>query len=242
MSTDPPGPPGPPAVVFDLDGVIVQTEHLWEEAWSSYCAGHRAPWSREDTLTVQGMSSPEWSRRVADHIRGTTGVRVDPDTVRAACVDRMCRALRAGRGPLLPGAHALVTGVAATTATALASSAARPVIDTVLDREGLAHLFAATVSSEEVARGKPAPDVYTEALRRLGRPADPGAPPGPGSPLAVEDSANGIRSADAARLRVVALPNTDYPPGDDALALAAYVAADHADAAAYLKAALRPAD
>ncbi|GAA1453849.1 HAD family phosphatase [Nocardiopsis tropica] len=225
-------PAGRPVVVFDLDGVVVWTEHLWEESWEVYCRRHGAPWTRDDTLRVQGMSSPEWSRDVAGRIHSRTGARVDPEHVYESCVAHMRDALLAGRGPLLPGARDLLTDTAAATVIGLASSAARPVIDTVLEREGLAGLFAATVSSEEVARGKPSPDVYTEALRRLG------VPPATAVPLAVEDSANGIRAADAARMRVVALPNRDYPPGEDALALAEHVAADHDDARAYLRSAL----
>ncbi|WP_017615146.1 HAD family hydrolase [Nocardiopsis salina] len=226
------GSPAP--VVFDLDGVLVHTEHLWEESWAAHCAEHGVEWTRADTLRVQGMSSPEWSRDVAGAVHERSGIRVAPAQVLRSCVGHMRAVLLDGRGPLLPGARELVTGTAALTSIGLASSAARAVIDTVLAREGLAELFATTVSSEEVARGKPSPDVYTEALRRLAPPCD-----GP-CPLAVEDSGNGLRAAHAAGLRVVALPNPDYPPGDEALALAEYVASDHAEAAAHLRRALTP--
>jgi beta-phosphoglucomutase-like phosphatase (HAD superfamily) len=94
----------------------------------------------------------------------------------------------------------------------LASSSNRPLIDTVLDVAGLKPFFLATVSSEEVARGKPAPDVYLEATRRLGVDATRTA--------AVEDSHGGIRSAKEAGMRVVAIPNAAYPPDDESLALA----------------------
>jgi len=224
--------PSRPVVVFDLDGVVVQTEHLWEESWAAYCRRRGTPWTRDDTLRVQGMSSPEWSRDVADRVRLHTGARVEPAHAYESCVAHMRDALLAGRGPLLPGARDLLADTAAAAVIGLASSAARPVIDTVLEREGLAGLFTATVSSEEVARGKPSPDVYTEALRRLG------VPPASAVPLAVEDSANGIRAASAAHMRVVAIPNRDYPPGDEALALADHVASDHDDARAYLRSVL----
>ena len=95
----------------------------------------------------------------------------------------------------------------------LASSSNRPIIDPVLSAAGLADAFAVTVSSEEVARGKPAPDVYLEAARGLGVAPD--------RCVAVEDSSNGLRSAAAAGMAVIALPNRDFPPSDDALALAA---------------------
>ena len=94
----------------------------------------------------------------------------------------------------------------------VASSSNRPLIEVVLERAGIAEHFAAVVSSEEVARGKPAPDVYLEAARRLGV--------APARCAAVEDSSNGIRAAHAAGMRVIALPNAHYPPAADALALA----------------------
>jgi HAD superfamily hydrolase (TIGR01509 family) len=114
--------------------------------------------------------------------------------------------------PLLPGAADAVRRVAARYPLGLASSSNRPLIDVVLERSGLKPLFRATVSSEEVAHGKPAPDVYFEAARRIGAPADRCA--------AVEDSHGGIRSAKSAGMRVVAIPNPAYPPDDEALALA----------------------
>ncbi|HEY3501829.1 MAG TPA: HAD family hydrolase [Actinocatenispora sp.] len=198
--------------VLDLDGVLADTEHLWEESWRA-CAGAR--WDGAYTRAMQGMSAPEWA--------GYLAARVGRDAaeVRAECVGYVLAALDAGRGPLLPGARELVTDLAAVVPLGLASSAARPVIDRILTGNGLDHLFAATVSSEEVARGKPAPDVYAEAVRRVGFPGDG---------LAFEDSGNGIRAAAAAGLRVIAIPNRQYPPAADALALAEHVAADHADA------------
>lgn len=198
--------------VLDLDGVLADTEHLWEESWRE-CAGDR--WDAGYTAAMQGMSAPEWARYLAERIGRDAG------DVRASCVGYVVAAIDAGRGPLLPGARDLVTALAAKVPLGLASSAARPVIDRILTDNGLAHLFAATVSSEEVARGKPAPDVYAEAVRRVGFT---------GAGLAFEDSGNGIRAAAAAGLRVIAIPNRQYPPAADALALAEHVAADHADA------------
>jgi HAD superfamily hydrolase (TIGR01549 family) len=112
--------------------------------------------------------------------------------------------------PLVEGAVDAVRRIGAVWPLGLASSSNRPLIETVLEVTGLAPLFQATVSSEEVARGKPAPDVYLEAARRLG--VDPTRC------AAVEDSHSGIRSARTAGMRVVAIPNPSYPPGDDALA------------------------
>lgn len=235
MAAEPPAPGAAPAaerahirgVVFDLDGVLTDTEHLWEQSWRDLARRYGADWGPEDSAAVMGMSSPEWSRYVADHVRERTGAEVGPDEVQAACVVSVVEAIGSGQGPLMPGARRLVEQTAARVPIALASSAARPVIDTVLAHEGLTDVFTATVSSEEVARGKPAPDVYTEAARRLG-------PQVAGHGLAVEDSSNGIRAADAAGLVVVAIPNQQFPPAQDALALAALVADDHEQARAYV--------
>src|SRR5207237_2647530 len=117
--------------------------------------------------------------------------------------------------PLLPGAVDVVGRIAARFRLALASSSNRAIFEEVLRLAGLADSFGATVSSEEVPRGKPAPDVYLEAARRLEVEPERCA--------AVEDSANGIRSAAAARMRVVAIPNHAFPPPAEELALAAVV-------------------
>jgi HAD superfamily hydrolase (TIGR01509 family) len=216
-------------VIFDLDGVIVDTEHLWEESWSSCAHRHGAGWTPDDTTAVMGMSATEWSEHVATHI----GDGVTPAGVYAECVDFVVAAVRSGRGPLLPGAAELIADTAARVPIALASSAARQVIDTVLEHEGIDGVFATTVSSEEVARGKPAPDVYAEAARRLG-------PEVQAHGLAVEDSGNGIKAAKAAGLMVVAIPNPQFPPKQDALDLADLVADDHAQARDFVLSQLYP--
>lgn len=205
------------AVVFDLDGVLVESEHLWEENWIAYAARHGAEWTAEDTATVQGMSAPEWAAYLADR----SGTSETVQQVEDAVVDGMIASIENGEAPLLPGADAMVRGVGAQAPVGLASSAARRVIDAVLTTHGLTDEFAATVSSAEVPKGKPSPDVYTEAAARLGVPGN--------RCLGVEDSSNGIRAAVAAGLTVVALPNPTYPPKHDALELAADVAADTGD-------------
>jgi HAD superfamily hydrolase (TIGR01509 family) len=114
--------------------------------------------------------------------------------------------------PLIDGAVDAVRRLARAFTLGVASSSNRPLIELVLEHAGIAELFAAVVSSEEVARGKPAPDVFLETARRLGFE--------PVGCAAVEDSSNGIRAAHAAGMRVIAIPNTHYPPAPDALALA----------------------
>jgi HAD superfamily hydrolase (TIGR01509 family) len=156
---------------------------------------------------MMGMSSVEWSR----YMRDSLAVPLDPEAISAAVAGRIERRYRE-RVPLLPGAEQAVHAAADLWPLGLASSANRPLIDLVLGLTGLGPLFAATVSSEEVARGKPAPDVYVEAMDRLEFDPERCA--------AVEDSTNGLRSASAAGMRVIAIPNPEFPPADDALRLA----------------------
>ncbi|WP_158882353.1 HAD family hydrolase [Amycolatopsis anabasis] len=205
------------AVVFDLDGVLVDSEHLWEENWVAYAARHQVEWTSADTSTVQGMSAPEWASYLAER----SGTADTVEQVERAVVDGMIASIEAGEAPLLPGADAMVREVGARVPVALASSAARRVIDAVLATHGLTGEFTATVSSAEVPRGKPNPDVYLEAASRLGRQG--------AECLGVEDSSNGIRAAAAAGLTVIALPNPTYPPKPDALELAAEIAENNDD-------------
>jgi HAD superfamily hydrolase (TIGR01509 family) len=190
-----------------MDGVLVDTERDWDASRREVAAASGGRWHPDATTDMIGMSAPEWSRYMHDEL----GVDAEPEEINRRVVARMLE--RVGSGPpLLPGARSAVEGLAARWPLGLASSANRPVIDAVLDASGLARFFAATVSSEEVPRGKPAPDVYLAAAEALD--VDPSAA------VAIEDSTNGIRSAAAAGMVVVALPNTHYPPDADALAQA----------------------
>jgi HAD superfamily hydrolase (TIGR01509 family) len=195
------------AVVFDLDGVLVDSEHVWDEVRESLARERGGRWHERAQADMMGMSSTEWSRYMHDVI----GLADSPEEIAAEVVRRM-QARYADELPLIDGAVDAVRRAAASFRLAVASSSNRPLIDLILERAGVASLFEATVSSEEVERGKPAPDVFLEAARRLDAPPEHCA--------AVEDSANGIRAARAAEMRVVAIPNRRYPPPPDALALA----------------------
>ena len=195
------------AVVFDLDGVIVDSEHVWDDVRQRLAEERGGRWHDQASRDMMGMSSPEWSRYMHDVI----GLSEPPEEINTEVVRRL-EALYREEIPLLPGAVATVRLLAARWPLGLASSSNRELIDLVLETSGLAPYFTATVSSEEVARGKPAPDVYLEAAGRLGVAARRCA--------AVEDSENGIRSAKDAGMRVIAIPNPQYPPADEALALA----------------------
>ena len=195
------------AVVFDLDGVILDSEQLWDEVREQLARERGGRWSDRAQADMMGMSSTEWSRYMHDVV----GLRESPEEINREVVRRMLERYTE-RLPLIDGAVDAVRRIAARWPLGLASSSNRELIDRALELSGLAPLFRATVSSEEVARGKPAPDVYLEAARRLGVAATDCA--------AVEDSANGIRSAQAAGTRVIAIPNSRYPPDEEALAAA----------------------
>jgi HAD superfamily hydrolase (TIGR01509 family) len=192
------------AVVFDLDGVIVDSEHVWDEVRQELAAERGGRWHDRASRDMMGMSSREWSRYMHDVI----GLEEPPEEINAEVVRRL-KAVYRENLPLIPGAVEAVERLAARWPLGLASSSNREVIDLVLEASGLAGHFSATVSSEEVAQGKPAPDVYLETARRMGVEPDRCA--------AVEDSENGIRSAKAAGMRTIAIPNPRYPPDEAAL-------------------------
>jgi len=195
------------AVIFDLDGVLLDTEELWDEVRESLTRERGGSWSDRAQADMMGMSSTEWSRYMHDVL----GLAEPPEEISREVVHRMLDRY-AERLPLIDGAIEAVEHVAARWPLGLASSSNRELIDRALEVSGLARYFRATVSSEEVERGKPAPDVYLDAARRLSVE--------PARCAAVEDSASGIRSARDAGMRVVAIPNAAFPPPREALALA----------------------
>jgi HAD superfamily hydrolase (TIGR01509 family) len=199
-------------VVFDLDGTLVETEQLWSDERRQFTLAEGGQWSPDAGEAMIGMSTAEWSRYMHD----TLGVPLAPEAIAQRVTDRMVARLRAGV-PVLPGADAVLARLAAAFRLGLASSATRAVLDVILATTGWDRIFAVAVSADEVAHGKPAADVYLRALALLGNP--PRA-------VGIEDSANGIRSARAADLRVIAVPNRAFPPSPDVLALASLVVSD----------------
>jgi HAD superfamily hydrolase (TIGR01509 family) len=203
------------AVVFDLDGVLLDSEKIWDEAREQLAHERGGRWHEQAQRDMMGMSSTEWSR----YMHETIGLSEPPEEINREVVRRLSERYR-GELPAIPGAREAVERLAADWPLGLASSSNRELIDLALELLGADHLFQATVSSEEVARGKPAPDVYLEAARRLGIE--------PTKAAAVEDSHNGILAARAAGMRVLAIPNRHFPPSDDALAQADIVLASPA--------------
>ena len=204
------------AVVFDLDGVLLDSEGRWDAARREVAAAHGGHWTDEATTAMQGMSSPEWARYLHDDLE----VQLEPDRIVDLVVDRLLDQYRRSL-PLLPGAVDAVRRIGARWPLGLASSSSRVVLDEVLVLAGMQGAFSVTVSSEEVPHGKPAPDVYLEAARRLGCSA--------ADCVAIEDSANGIRAGVAAGLAVVAVPNREFPPPRSVLDQAALVIDSVAD-------------
>ena len=192
--------------------MLLDTEELWDEARRQMAEERGARWPEDAQRAMMGMSSREWSRYMHEEV----GVPDPPEEISAEVV-RHLENLYRERLPLIPGALQAVRRIGADRPLAIASSSNRPLIDLFLELTETAEAFDATVSSEEVEGGKPAPDVYLEAARRLGID--------PKRCAAVEDSENGIRSAAAAGMKVIAIPNRVFPPGDEALSLAAVVLA-----------------
>jgi HAD superfamily hydrolase (TIGR01509 family) len=195
------------AVVFDLDGLLLDSEQVWDEVREAFSRERGGRWHEQAQADMMGMSSIEWTRYMHDEL----GLREPPEELNRLVVERMEERYRE-RLPVIEGAVEAVRRIGGSWPLGLASSSNRPLIDLALELMGVADLFRVTVSSEEVGRGKPAPDVYLEAARRLGVPLE--------NTVAIEDSANGIRAAKAAGMRVIAIPNPHFPPPEDVLAQA----------------------
>jgi HAD superfamily hydrolase (TIGR01509 family) len=206
-------PSGQPGVVFDMDGVIVDSEPLWVRARKQLVRDAGGRWVPEAETAMMGVSSDQWSVYMRDEL----GLDLTPARIRDEVIGRMV-ALYREEVPLLPGAGAAVEALGRRWPLAIASGSDRVLLDTVLTASGLAGRFAVTVSGEDVAEGKPSPQIYLEACRRLGA--------NPARCVAVEDSANGILSASAAGMKVVAVPRPGFEPDAGTLAKADAVLAD----------------
>jgi HAD superfamily hydrolase (TIGR01509 family) len=203
-------------IVFDLDGVLMDSEHWWDEIRREVAANHGGTWRPEATTAMLGMSTPEWS----GYLVTALGVRLTPDEVARTVIDEMARRF-AQAPPVIPGAVAAVRDAARRAPTAIATSAPPRIVRAFLDGTGLAGSVSATVSSEQVGAGKPDPAVYLEAARLIGVSA--------ADCVAIEDSTNGLRAALAAGMTVIATPNSRFPPDPEVLARASAVIDSVAD-------------
>jgi len=199
------------AVIFDLDGVIVDSEIWWHEERVAWAAERGLRWTEADTREVMGANSRRWARIMRERLG--LDERDEPEILEAV-VRRVIDRYRHG-APLIDGAAEAVRRIATRWPVAIASSAHLGVIDAALEATGLRGEIPVIVSSDEVAHGKPEPDVYLEAARRLGVQ--------PGDCLVVEDSVNGVRAGAAAGMTVVLVPNASMPPAHEAEAAAHHV-------------------
>jgi len=189
------------AVLFDLDGVLVDTEPWWHEVRVAWAASHGRTWTMDDSRLCMGLNSRDWS----EVMRERMGVAEAPIAIEHVIVEALVARYASQPVPIVPGAPVAATRIAARVPVAIASSAHRAVIRAAIDASGLASVFTTIVSSDDVARGKPAPDVYLEAARRLGV--------APARCLVIEDSRNGVLAGRAAGARVILVPNASVPPG-----------------------------
>lgn len=204
------------AIVFDLDGVLVDSEPVWEQVRRGYVAGHGGTWRSDTQGRLMGMSTAEWARYLSTDL----GVTRTPEQVAADVVDEMARRY-AQAVPLIDAAVPVVRALAGRWPLAVASSSPARLIGAALDAAGLTGVFRVALSTEQMSRGKPAPDVYLAAAAGLG--VDPACC------AAVEDSSNGVRSAAAAGMKVVAVPHAAYPLDPDAAGRATVILAGIGD-------------
>ncbi|HKY88628.1 MAG TPA: HAD family phosphatase [Candidatus Limnocylindrales bacterium] len=188
------------AVIFDLDGVLLDSEVWWDDVRRDFVAAHGRTWTADDQRAVMGANSAGWARTMVER----HGLGGDPEHVLRAVVDGVVQRYRREGPPVIPGVAEGVARLAARYPLAVASSSHPEVIRAALESSGLGQFFGVVVSSDEVARGKPAPDVFVLAAERLGAPAP--------RIVVVEDSLNGVVAAKSAGMAVVLVPNASVPP------------------------------
>lgn len=203
------------AVIFDMDGTLTDSEHWWDQVRQSLAAEAGRPWPEAATTAMMGMSTPEWASYLADEV----GIPGSWEQIAEQVIAGMKRKYHAGV-PLLPGADQAVRRMAERWPIAICSSSPRRLIDAVAAEMGWDALLGAKVSTEEVPRGKPHPDGHLRAAELLGI--------APERCVVIEDAANGIRSAIAAGMKVVAVPPHFNPP-DAALLATADLVIDQLD-------------
>lgn len=192
------------AVAFDLDGTLIESERRWEAARRQVTERSGGRWRDDAQPSMMGLSTPEW----VDYMRQELGVPLHPDEILRQVTERLEASYRADL-PLITGADAAVRRLGARWPLAVASSSPRELVELVIELAGLDGAFEAVVSSAEVERGKPAPDVYLRSCELLGSAAARTA--------AIEDSGAGVGSAVAAGMPVVLIPGTEFPPDGSVL-------------------------
>jgi HAD superfamily hydrolase (TIGR01509 family) len=192
------------AVAFDLDGTLIESERRWEAARRDVTDTYGGTWDQNAQPAMMGLSTREWTA----YMQRELGVALEADEIRQRVLERVVASYRQDL-PLAKGAQAAVRRLAERWPLAVASSSPRELIELVVELAGLDGAFEAVVSSGEVARGKPAPDVYLRACELLGS--------SPARTAAIEDSGPGVRSAEAAGMPVVLIPGSEFPPDQGVL-------------------------
>ena len=199
------------AVVFDMDGVLIESEELWREVREEFAAGIGLAWSAEDQASTMGCNTAAWSRVMVERMQLRERLGMDEEAVAREIIGRM-RARYETSLPRREGAIDAVHRAASRYKVALASGSPKALGDFVLGATGLDKVFVATMYGDDVEHGKPAPDIYLRVLADIGvRPANA---------VGVEDSGNGIRSLAAAGMGIIAAPGPQFPLAPEVLALA----------------------
>ncbi|MEM7531312.1 MAG: HAD family phosphatase [Chloroflexota bacterium] len=203
-------------VIFDMDGLLVDSEPVWDRARAALAAQYGKSWTTADHHNVMGVSTAEWTEYMINHF----GATMPPEEMQKLVIDQMV-AMYNERIPFFPGAVELVQTVAANYPTGLASGSPRQLIDIVTGYEAFEGCFQVILSADEIGKGKPAPDVYLATAERMGID--------PIKCACLEDSGFGILSGKAAGMMVIAVPDERFPPVDEYLAKADIVLGSLAD-------------
>ena len=199
------------AVVFDMDGILIDSEVLWRQVREEFAADHGMVWSAGDQESTMGCNTRMWSRIMVERLQLAERLGMDDAAIAREIKARLLVKYRAHL-PERVGAVVAVRRIAAHHRVALASGSPNELASFVMQATGLDRVFLATMYGDDVVHGKPAPDIYLEVLRKIG--ADPARSVG------IEDSGNGIRSLRAAGMAVVAAPGPEFPLSEEVLALA----------------------
>jgi len=192
------------AIIFDMDGLLVDSEPCWEQARRNMAAEYGRDWTADDQRHVMGVSTATWANYMIERL----GLKMTPQALIERIVSDM-QAVYRRQIPFMPGAIQAVRLAASHYPTGLASGSERRLIETVVNDAALLGQFQAVVCSDKLARGKPAPDIYLETARQLGL--------SPEACLCVEDSSNGILAGKAAGMKVIAVPDGRFQPNREVI-------------------------
>ncbi|BDI08083.1 HAD family hydrolase [Sphaerotilus microaerophilus] len=199
------------AVVFDMDGILIDSEVLWRQVREEFAADNGMVWNALDQESTMGCNTRMWSRIMVERLQLQERLGMDDAAIAKEIKARLLAKYEAHL-PEREGAVASVLRVAQKYKVALASGSPNELATHVMKVTGLDQVFLATMYGDDVTHGKPAPDIYLEVLKKIGV--------APEQAVGIEDSGNGIRSLRAARMGIVAAPGPEFPLSEEVLALA----------------------